>query len=435
MGLENGDSASLGHRDRERNGIPWLMLASIALGLIAGFAWPTLGTHLNLLGTVFIECIKMVVIPLIFSSVTLGMWKLGTDKSRSGRVLAAVFAWFFIASLVAIAIALSLNALFRPGLGANLFASQGSPTLIEPLVDWQKILIDLIPGNIVAAMAAQRVLPTLLFAIILGLALAKTGDKAQYAIKLLESVMEAMFVMTRWIVSLAPVAVFGIMAWLAASQGTQALLALAKLIAVLYIGFFLLWCFFWAVLWHQKLHPLRVTRDVSAPVLLGFTTRSSQVTLPLLMETLCGVGVPRRLVSVILPLGYSFNLDGAALYQALTAAFLVDAYGMNLNGATILTIVATTLIASKGLANVPSASLISLATVTHAIGLPPEALAVIAGADVFMDMGRTATNVFGNAVAAILAQKFERSNGLPDAVTLPLEPERPGGSDHQHAAQ
>jgi DAACS family dicarboxylate/amino acid:cation (Na+ or H+) symporter len=410
------------------------MLASIVLGLCVGFAWPGFGTHLKVLGTLFIEGVKMVVIPLIFSSVTLGMCNLGSDTKRSGRVLGIVFAWFFTASLVAIAVAFSLNAIFRPGLGAHLIASQDIPSVIQPVVDWQQFVVDLVPGNIVAAMAAQHVLPTLVFAILFGLALSKIGLKAQAATKLLEAVMDGMFVMTKWIVSLAPLAVFGIMAWLAASQGTQTLLALGRLIITAYLGFFLLWCFFWGVLRHQKLRPLRFTRDVSAPVLLGFTTRSSEVTLPLLMETLCGMGVPRRLVSVVLPLGYSFNLDGAALYQSLTAVFLVDAYGMHLGGGTMLTIVATTLIASKGLANVPSASLIALATVTHAIGLPPEALAVIAGADVFMDMGRTATNVFGNAVAAILAQKFDRSNQTFDPEALSPELAISPSRDHQRAA-
>ncbi len=434
----NPPSIDNAHPKDHRKGrakVPWTMLASIVMGLIVGFAWPALGTHLKILGTLFIEGVKMVVIPLIFSSVTLGMCTLGSDASRSGRVLGIVFAWFFSASLVAIAIALGLNAFFRPGLGAHLSASQLAPSAVQPIIDWQQIVIDIVPGNIVAAMAAQRVLPTLLFAVLLGLALSKIGDKAQSAVKLLEAVMDAVFVMTKWIVSLAPIAVFGIMAWLAASEGAQTFLALGCLIGTLYVGFFLLWCFFWTVLWHQKLNPLRFTRDVSAPILLGFTTRSSEVTFPVLMETLCSMGASRRLVSVVLPLGYSFNLDGAALYQSLSAVFLVDAYGMHLDTSTILTIIAMTLIASKGLANVPSASLIALMTVTHAIGLPPEALATIAGADAFMDMGRTATNVFGNAVAATLAQKYERPNGLSDAEAVSNAPGSSLTTDQPRRAQ
>ncbi|WP_375508872.1 dicarboxylate/amino acid:cation symporter [uncultured Caballeronia sp.] len=386
--------------------MPWKIIVGLLGGLAFGAIWPSLGLNLKFFGTFFIQCIQMVVIPLIFSSVTLGVWKLGADLRRLARVIGVAFVWFLIAGFVAIVIGIGLDAIFRPGLGVNLVNSGSIPQGLSVKMDWFRFVLDLIPSNVIAAMASQHVLPTVIFAMLLGLALASIGERSKALMHSLEGLMEAMFVITRWIVALTPIAVFGIMAWLAASQGRTTLLALGKLVATLYLGFFLLWCFFWIVLACFRMNPRKITRGVAAPMLLGFTTRSSEATLPLMMETLLRLGVSQRVVSVVLPLGYSFNLDGAALYQSLAALFLVDIYGIHITATLVITIVATTLVASKGLANVPSASLVALATVTHAIGLPVEALALITGVDVFMDMGRTATNVYGNAVAAFLVQKL-----------------------------
>jgi dicarboxylate/amino acid:cation (Na+ or H+) symporter, DAACS family len=382
------------------------LVVCTATGVALGILLPNIGARLQPVGTAFIDAIKMVVIPLIFTALTLGVWKMGAHLGKIGRIAAVAMGWFLLASLVSMGIAVGLNELFHPGIGAGLQSTGRLPIDRVVAVDWAKFFLDLIPSNVLAAMANQEVLPTVVFAVLFGLALAQCGDRARPLVNILESLLDAMFVLIRWIVSLAPIAVFGIMAWLSATQGTHTLVALGKLVATLYLGFFLLWAFFWLALVCIGENPIGMTRKVLAPVLLGFTTRSSEATFPLHMATLEAIGAPTEVVSVVLPLGYSFNLDGAALYQVLAVTFLADAYGIPLTATTLFTILLTTFVASKGLANVPAAALVALATVVHAIGLPLEALAVIMGVDVFIDMGRTATNVYGNTIATILATRF-----------------------------
>jgi dicarboxylate/amino acid:cation (Na+ or H+) symporter, DAACS family len=223
---------------------------------------------------------------------------------------------------------------------------------------------------------------------------------------LLEAVLATMFRVTSWIIALAPLAIFAIMSWLIATQGIATIAALARLIGLMYLGLLIMVLCCWLVLALLRENPFAITRRVMEPVLLAFTTRSSEVTLPVHMETLEQMGVPNRIVALVLPLGYSFNLDGSTLYIALAVTFLAEAYHIELTWSAELTILITALIASKGIANVPSGGLVALATVVTAIGLPVEAIAIIAGVDAFMDMGRTAVNVFGNTVAVKLVQKL-----------------------------
>jgi dicarboxylate/amino acid:cation (Na+ or H+) symporter, DAACS family len=215
-----------------------------------------------------------------------------------------------------------------------------------------------------------------------------------------------MFVLTRWIVGTAPVAVAGIMAWVFATQGGAVITAMAKLIGVLYIGLGVIVIAFMIIVSLLGMNPIKMIKMVSEPLLLAFTTCSAEVTLPSLMQILKRNGISDKVVSFVLPLGYSFNLDGAALYQSLAVCFLAEAYGLNLDAPTIVTILITTLIANKGTAAVPAASLVVLSIILTSIGLPVEAIAILAGVDRFMDMGRTAVNVLGNTVATLLLAKF-----------------------------
>jgi DAACS family dicarboxylate/amino acid:cation (Na+ or H+) symporter len=406
---------------RARGGLslPLQMLAGLIAGLAIGLWWPELGAKLQPIGTAFIEAIKMVVIPIVFSVVTLGVYKMGTDIKQLGRVALIAFGWFYLATLILIVIALGLDGLFHPGVGANLVPSGKIPPNLAVSVDWVKFLIDLIPSNIVAAMAAQKVLPTLLFAVLFGVALATIGEAAQPVVRILEAVAAAMFKVTQWIVALSPLAILGIMAGLFATQGGATILALLRLIGVMYLGLAIVVALFWVIMKLLGERPVAVFRKVLEPVLLAFTTRSSEVTLPVHLEKLREMGVPDKIVSVVLPLGYSFNLDGTILYMALATTFLAEAYNLTLDWSALATILITTMIASKGIANIPSGGLVALATVLVAVGLPVEAIALIAGVDAFMDMGRTATNVFGNTVAVLLVQRFGGPATRESAVPAP----------------
>ncbi len=405
---------------RRRSTLPLQMLAGLLLGLLVGVAWPSLGSKLQPLGTAFIQAIQMIVIPLIFSAVTLGVCRMGENARQLGRVAVVAFVWFYVATLFAVLVALGLNGLFHPGAGANLAATGKLPANLMLSVDWTKYLLDLIPTNIVAAMAAQRVLPTLVFAVLFGLGLSRIGAIARPVIMLLEAVMATMFRVTGWIVALAPLAIFAIMAWLFATQGLATIVALARLIGLMYLGLIVMVLCFWVILLALRENPIAITRAVMEPVLLAFTTRSSEVTLPVHMETLERMGVPNKVVAIVLPLGYSFNLDGSTLYIALAVTFLAEAYHLQLTWSAELTIIVTAMIASKGIANVPSGGLVALATVLTAVGLPVEAIAIIAGVDAFMDMGRTAVNVFGNTVAVKLVQKLGGSGLTESDLPEPL---------------
>jgi dicarboxylate/amino acid:cation (Na+ or H+) symporter, DAACS family len=390
-----------------RFGLPLQIVLAVILGVTLGLFWPKAGGAMQPLSTAFITAVKMIVIPLVFCAVSLGAMKMGRDAPRLGRVALIAFIWFYFASAVAIAIGLTLNSVFHPGLGIHMEIPGGAPPELAAGIDWVKFLLDLIPSNIVAAMAAQKVLPTLVFAVLFGLGLSAIGEaRAKPMADVLESVLAVMFKVTNWIVSLAPIAVFGVVAWLFATQGSATVWALAKLMGVMYLGYaiFGLLCLGGFALVGER--PLAITRAMAGPVLLGFVTRSSEASLPLHMEKLEEWGIPNRIVSVVLPLGYSFNLAGAALYIGLTTTFIAEAYGLQLALPQLLTILGTALIASKGVANVPSGALIAMSTVLLALGIPGEAVALVAGVDVFLDMGRTAMNVFGNTLSVLVARRL-----------------------------
>jgi DAACS family dicarboxylate/amino acid:cation (Na+ or H+) symporter len=396
------------------------MLIGLVLGLGVGLLWPDTGASLRPVGTAFVEAVKMIVIPVVFSSVALGIYRMGTEFRVLGRVVAISLGYFYLATVISIIIGLLLNAAFHPGAGAPLAATGKVPANLAVSVDWIKFFMDMIPSNIVAAMAEQKILPTLVFAILFGLALASIGKVGEPMVAVLEAVMAAMFKITKWITSLAPLAIFAIMAWLFATQGLATVIALAKLVAVMYLGLAIMVAIFWLMLFLIGENPLAVTKAVMEPMILAFSTRSSEVTLPLHMEKLQAMGASNRIVSVVLPLGYAFNRDGAIMYFALAVTFLAEAYGVTLTWSTLLTIIMVTTIASKGSANVPSGGLVAIAMVLSAIGLPVEALAIIAGVDAFLDMGRTAINVFGNTVAVKLVEKFSADLLVDDTQTAPV---------------
>jgi len=222
---------------RRTSSLPLQMLVGLVLGLIVGVEWPGFGKTLQPLGTAFIQAIQMIVIPLIFTAVTLGVWRMGQNARQLGRVAIIAFVWFYVASLFAILVAMGLNGLFHPGVGANVVPTGAVPPNLALKVDWVRYILDLIPSNVLAAMAAQRVLPTLVFAVLFGLGLGRIGEAtARPIVALFEAVMATMFRITGWIVAVAPLAIFAIMSWLFATQGLGTITALAKLIGLMYVG-------------------------------------------------------------------------------------------------------------------------------------------------------------------------------------------------------
>ncbi|MTJ91935.1 MAG: dicarboxylate/amino acid:cation symporter [Desulfovibrio sp.] len=382
------------------------MVLGLVLGVVCGFLAPHFSQALAPVGTAFVQAIKMIVVPLVFTAITLGIYQMGNSAKQLGKVSVISLLYFFIATVVAIVIGLALNGMFHPGVGVNLSHTAELPKNLNTTVNWTKFFLDMIPSNVVAAMAGTNLLPVLVFAVLLGLALASIGSRAKPLVDVLDALMGAVFKLTGWIIALSPIAIFAIIAWLFSTQGMHTILALLKLVLVMYLGLGVLLVLFALLMFAIGEHPLQTAKAVSEPVILAFATRSSEATLPLHMEKLVEMGVPKAVASVVLPLGYAFNRDGSIMYFALAVGFLADAYNIPLDPGTLLSIIVVTTLASKGSANVPSGGLVAIAMVLTTIGVPVEALAIIAGVDAFLDMGRTAVNVVSNTVAVKLVMRW-----------------------------
>jgi dicarboxylate/amino acid:cation (Na+ or H+) symporter, DAACS family len=410
------DAASIGPARRSTGSlfgisVPVQMLIGLVVGCVIGLLWPALGKELLPLGQAFVKALRMLVIPLVFSSIALGVYNMGREIGVVGRVVGIAFAWFYLATGVCVVIGLAMNGIFHPGIGADLTIAGKVPANAGLSVNWVQFFLDLIPANVVSAMADQKVLQVLLFGMLLGGSLATIGEVAQPVVGVLRGVQAALMKMVRWIIAFAPLGVAGVMAWLLSTQGTGALYALAKLVGTLYVGLAVVILLMCLVLYAIGENPLTIINKIAEPLLLAFTTRSSEVTLPIHMEILERLGVPNKVVSTVIPLGYSFNQDGTSLYVSLAVAFVVEAHNIHLDLPAMLTIIVAGLITTKGMGNVGGGGLIAATTVIVAMGLPVEAIAIVAGIDVFMDMGRTTVNVMGNTVAVLLVRKFGRVGG------------------------
>ena len=403
-----GAPAAEPRRSQWERTLPAQMLVALAVGCVLGLLVPDLGKQLLPIGQAFIRALRMIVIPLVFSSIALGIYKMGRELAVLGRIVGVAFIWFFVATGVCVLGGLTINAIFHPGIGADLSIVGQTPANAGLKIDVVQFLLDLIPINIVSAMAEQKILQVLFFGILFGAALASIGEIGQQVATVLAGVQAAMMKMVRWIIIIAPVAIAGVMAWLFATQGTSMMIALGKLVGSLYIGLTVVVLLMWLVLIAIGRNPLAVTRKIAEPLLLGFSTRSSETTLPIHMEILQRMGIPNKVVSTVIPLGYSFNQDGTSLYVSLAVAFVVEAHHIALDLPAMLTIIITGLIATKGMGNVAGGGLVAATTVLVALGLPIESVAILAAIDAFMDMGRTTVNVFGNTVAVLLVNRFGR---------------------------
>ncbi|SIO48727.1 dicarboxylate/amino acid:cation (Na+ or H+) symporter, DAACS family [Burkholderia sp. GAS332] len=432
----SSDDDSVGGRPRRSfmaRTLPLQMLVGLVIGCLVGHFLPELGKQLLPISQIFMNALRMIIVPLVFSSITLGIYNMGRDLSALGRIVVVVFLWFFTATGMCIAIGLLMNGIFHPGFGADLSIAGAIPAQAGLHVNLTQFLLELVPPNIVDAMAHQKVLQVLLFGILFGAALTQTGEVGHGVARVLLGVQLAMMRIVRWIIALAPIAVVAAMAWLFASQGVSTLFALAKLVGTLYVGLVVVVLIMWVVILGCGHNPLSVTRKIAEPLLLAFTTRSSETTLPIHMEILERMGVSNKVVSTVIPLGYSFNQDGTSLYVSLAVAFVVEAHHIALTMPTMLTIIVTALIATKGMGNVSGTGLIAATTVLVALGLPIESIAVLAAIDIFLDMGRTTVNVFGNTVAVLLVERFANSDsGEPESSPMILEQSK--GLD-AHAAE
>ena len=421
MGSHTGTADTMKGTGRRGRGVPLpvQMLIGLAVGCAIGLLWPGVAKQLLPIGQTFVKALRMLIIPLIFTSIALGTYQMGREVKVLGRIIVIAFVWFYAATGTCFLIGMIMNAIFHPGIGADLSLLGSVPPNAGLKVDWVQFMTDLVPANIVSAMAEQKVLSVLLFGILFGAALSTLDGAERGVTVVLRGVQLAVMTMVRWIVALAPLAVAGVMAWLFATQGGGTLYALTKLIGTMYIGLAVVVLLMLIILRSIGENPLIVVRKIAEPLILAFTTRSSEVTLPIHMEILERLGIPNKVVSTVIPLGYAFNQDGSSLYVALAVTFVAEAHHISLGLTEYLTILVTGLIATKGMGNVSGGGLVAATTVLVAMGLPLESVALIAGIDVFMDMGRTTVNVLGNTVAVLLVRKFGRVSA--NEVIEPLE--------------
>ncbi|WP_202733145.1 glutamate/aspartate:proton symporter GltP [Acinetobacter pittii] len=406
--------------------LAWQILIALILGIVVGAVLHNqpeikdsiVNNVLTPLGKIFISLIKMIVIPIVFSTLILGIAGVGSTKSL-GRLGFKTILYFEIITTIAILVGLVAANIFQPGAGVDKAMlvttdiSQYQHTAQE--VGSQshglvQTILSMIPTNIVNSMAHGEMLPVIFFAVLFGIGLsslpATTKDPL---LNVFHAVSETMFRVTHIIMKYAPVGVFGLIAVTVANFGFTSLIPLAKLVVLVYAAIFF---FAFVVLGiTAKMFGINIFilfKILKDELILAFSTASSETVLPRIMQKMEAYGAPKAISSFVIPTGYSFNLDGSTLYQSIAAIFIAQLYGIDMSIGQQVILVITLMITSKGIAGVPGVSFVVLLATLHTVGIPLEGLAFIAGVDRIMDMARTALNVVGNALAVLVISKWEK---------------------------
>jgi proton glutamate symport protein len=386
-----------------------LIFIGMLAGLVLGFVFPALGTKMEALSTIFIRLVKTIIVPIIFATLVVGIAS-HADLKAVGRMGVKAIVYFEIITTIALFLGLIVVNVTKPGVGIDL-GGAGLPAGLGEAkhMTIKEIVINIFPDNFFDAASRGDVLEVVVFTIIFAIALSLIKEKKKPIIEFCEALAETMFKYTNIIMRFAPVGVGAAIAVVVASKGMNVLLNLCLLIASFYgaIVVFMLGVLLPVALIF-KVPVRRFIAAVKEPAVIAFSTSSSEAALPKAMENMEALGVPRRVVSFVIPTGYSFNLDGTTIYLSLASIFAAQAAGVDLSLSQQLLIGFTLIFASKGAAGVPRASLVVLAGTLASFGLPVQAVAVILGVDTVMDMGRTAVNVTGNCLATVIVAKWEK---------------------------
>src|SRR5665213_996756 len=383
----------------------WILIALVA-GVIFGAVAPGPAMQLAILGTIFLRLIKSIIAPLLFGTLVSGIAGTGNVKTM-GRIGGKAILYFEIVTTVALFVGLGAVNLIKPGVGVQLQKGSGAG-VATVTTSFSQILAHTFPTSIIDSMAKGEVLQIVVFAFIFGAACATVGLKARPVVEFCESLSEIMFKYTNYVMLFAPFGVFGAMAATIGEKGLGILTNLGKLVLTLYAAeaFFVI-VVFGSVIMLVRIPLRRFVKYVREPFLLAFSTASSEPGLPIALENMERVGVPKHIVAFVLPTGYSFNLDGSTLYLSMAAMFVAQAAGVHLPFGTQLIMMLTLMLTSKGVAGVPRASLVILAGTLATFNLPVEGVAVILGVDTLMDMARTSVNLLGNCVATAVVARWE----------------------------
>lgn len=397
---------------KRKIGLSTQILIGLAIGALVGYLFPDFGDKLKPVGDAFLRMIKMIVVPLIFSTLVMGIAGTG-DFKKLGRLGGKAIIWFEFATTIALAIGLLVMNLAEPGVGVTLSASAANAShaaaASQHSVDLVDYAVHIVPSNIIDAMARQDMLQIIFFACFFGVAVAHIGEKGELIVDFCQSVAEAMFKVTAYVMHFAPLGVFAMIAYTVGSYGIAMLIPLGELIVAVAGATTLFICIvaliasaFTRINFFCVIHALK---DI---LFLAFSTASSEAALPGAMKRLEALGVPKPIVTFVMPTGYSFNLDGSTLYSSAGILFIAQLYGIQMPLEQQLLVMVTLMLLTKGIAGVPGAGIIVVAATAAAFNLPTEGVAILLGIDRILDMIRTICNVCGNCMATVVVAFWEK---------------------------
>lgn len=407
---------------QEKISLPTQVIIALVLGVIAGlllYGQDDVANYIKPFGDVFLNLIKMIIIPIVFCSLALSISNLGDSKKVGSYGWKAIL-YFEIITTIAIGLGLIIGNLFKPGSGldpdklskGDITKYQSSAHSAEQATTYGNHLIDtlvhIVPTNLFESMAKGELLPIIFFAVFFGLGLAAIGEKAEPVKGFLNGTLEAVFWMINKILKLAPIGVFAFICTTVMTFGASALIPLFKLLVVVVFAMvFFVIVVLGIVARMVGISIFSIMKILKSELLLAFSTSSSEAVLPIMMKKMERFGSPKDVTSFVIPIGYSFNLDGSALYQSIAALFVAQMYNMHLSLTQQLVLMATLMIASKGMAGVPGVSIVVLLTTLSSMNIPAQGLALIIGVDRLLDMVRTCVNVIGNALSTVVIAKWE----------------------------
>jgi proton glutamate symport protein len=385
----------------------WIFVG-MGVGLLVGWLAPDVAVDLRPLSTIFLRLIKSIVAPLIFATLVVGIAGHG-DLKQVGRMGVKALVYFEVVTTIALVIGLAVVNIMKPGVGTTLQAGASVGEIVAKKQSFSDVLVHIVPQSFFQAAAEGEVLQVVVFTLIFSFALAMVArEKREIIISFCDSLAETMFKFTNIVMKYAPIGVAAAIAVTVGNRGLSVLINLGLLIVSLYIALTIFVVFVLGTVAVIARVPIRqFINAVKEPALIAFTTSSSEAALPKAMQAMEAMGVPRRIVSFVIPTGYSFNLDGSSLYLSLAAIFVAQAAGIELPIGQQIVIVLTLMLTSKGVAGVSRAALVVLAGTLSSFGLPLEGVAVLLGVDQLMDMGRTMVNVIGNCLATVVIARWE----------------------------
>ena len=399
------------------------MVAGIVVGVVLHATIPdpaqiaAITDHLSILTDLFLRLIKMIIAPLVFSTLVVGIAHMG-DTAALGRIGFRSIAWFLTASIISLTLGLALVNLFQPGAGLHMALPDAAAAsgIERGGFTLKTFITHLVPASFVEAMATNEILQIVVFSLFVGVAITAIGEKGAPLVRGIEALVAVMLQITDYVMRTAPIAIFAAVTAAIAREGLGILATFGYFMGTFYLGLFLLWgllLFLAFVLTGE--HTRTLARYIRDPILLAFSTASSEAAFPRTLEALDRFGVPNRISSFVLPLGYSFNLDGTMMYCTFATMFIAQAYGIHMSAGEQVTMLLLLMVTSKGMAGVPRASLVVIAATLAFFDIPEAGLLLILAVDHFLDMGRSATNVVGNAVASVLVAKWEGALEHPES--------------------